>query len=190
MAIYGIQSETDLFVDAITLGTIFVISADHRPLDGVTFHHGNAALVASRVTTVAVKCTGGFGFVDPTVRIGGFHGVAVFCTDPVCAYMISHNQRNIPTASPHSGSKGLDLIIFRNGNAAIGRMVFQGYSGRHDTGSERRRDFFLVTNAATLGRMLGAEPCGLQNARRVVGFSTERGGYIIRHIHTLTALVI
>lgn len=112
MAIHGIQCETYLFVDAITLRTVFIISADHRPLDSVAFHHGNAALVASGVTTVAVKCTGGFGFVDPTVRIGRFHCIAIFCADPVCAYMISHNQRNIPATGPHSGSKGLHLIIF------------------------------------------------------------------------------
>ena len=38
--------------------------------------------------------------------------------------------------------------------------------------------------------MLCAESCGFQDTRRMVRFSAERGGYIIRHVHTLTALVI
>ena len=68
-------------------------------------------------------------------------------------------------------------------------MVFI-YGSGNDTGAERGRSFFLVTDAATLGRMLGTESGGFQNARRVVGFGAECGGYIIRHIHPLTALVI
>ena len=78
MTVDRIESKTDILIDAIALGTILIDATDHRTLDGITFHHSNAALVTAGVTAVAVKCTGSVGFVNPTVRIGGFHSIAFF----------------------------------------------------------------------------------------------------------------
>ena len=78
MAIHGIQCKADIFVDAITLGTILIVATDHRTLDGITFHHRNAALVASGVTAVAVYGARCFGLIDSAVRIVRFHSIAFF----------------------------------------------------------------------------------------------------------------
>ena len=220
MAVDCIEGEADIFIDAVTLGAILVIATDHRTLDSVTLHNSNAALVTSGVATVAIKSAGGFSFIDSAVRIVRLHSIAFFganaislrfkqclvvvtgkcggfiCLDerPLAATFTAgadlHNKRHIVAACPHTGGESLNLAVLGNFHSAVGRMVFQGDCCGNNTRSERGRGLFLIADAATLGRMLGAEPCGLQNARRVVGFSTERGGYIIRHIHTLTALVI
>ena len=78
MAVDRIESKTDILIDAITLGAILIVATDHRTLDGITFHHRNAALVASGVAAVAVYGARCFGLIDSAVRIIRFHSIAFF----------------------------------------------------------------------------------------------------------------
>lgn len=104
-----IQCEADIFVHAAALGTVFVISANHRALQykglllcsGIGAHHsgavtevtnliplilresyhGDAALVAGGIAAVAVKRPCGFRFVDPAVGIIRLHGIGILGAD-------------------------------------------------------------------------------------------------------------
>ena len=110
MAVNGVKCKADILVDAVTLGTVFVLTADHGALQhkGLLFrpcvgaHHsgavaqvtnliplilresdnGNSALIAGGVAAVAVKRPCGFGFVDAAVRIIRLHGIGVLGGDP------------------------------------------------------------------------------------------------------------
>ena len=109
MAVNGIEGKTDILVDAIALGTVFVLTADHGALQhkGLLFRpcigthnsgavtevthlitlilresdNGNAALVAGGVAAVPVKRPCGFRFVDAAVRIIRLHGVGILGAD-------------------------------------------------------------------------------------------------------------
>ena len=107
--IYGIKGKADILVDAIALGTVFVLAADHGALQhigllfrpGIGAHHsgavtevtnfitlilresnnGNAALIAGGIAAVTVKRPCGFRFVDSAVGIIRLHGVGVLGGD-------------------------------------------------------------------------------------------------------------
>ena len=69
MAVNGIQRERYILIDAITLGTVFLIPPDHGALEGVTLHHGNAALVTAGVAAVGIEGAGGVCLIHTTVRV-------------------------------------------------------------------------------------------------------------------------
>ena len=97
MAVNGVKCKADILVDAVTLGTVFVLTADHGALQykglllcsGIGAHHsgavaqvthfvtlilresnnGNAALIAGGVAAVPIKRPCGFRFVDAAVGI-------------------------------------------------------------------------------------------------------------------------
>ena len=109
MAVYGIEGEADIFVDAVTLRTVFVLTTDHGTLQhkGLLFrpcvgaHHSgavaevtnlitlilresdnsNSTLIAGGIAAVSVKRPCGFRFVDATVGILRLHGIGVLGAD-------------------------------------------------------------------------------------------------------------
>ena len=81
VAVYGIECERYILVDAVALGTVLVLSTDHGALNGVALHNGNAALVAGGIAAVAVKRPCGFRFVDAAVGIVRLHGIGVLGAD-------------------------------------------------------------------------------------------------------------
>jgi len=101
-----------------------------------------------------------------------------------------HNERHIVAARSHTGSEGLHFAIIRNLHTAVGRMVLKGNGSGNDPGTKCWRGFFLIADATALGGMFCAEPCGLQDARGMMGFGTECSGDLIGDIHTIATLVI
>ena len=69
-------------------------------------------------------------------------------------------------------------------------MIFQSDGGRHDSGPEGGRTFFLISDAPRIGGVFGTKTCGFQNARWVMCLCPESGGHLLGHIHPLPSLVV
>ena len=116
-------------------------------------------------------------------------GRQVFHPFPTVFHAIQ-NQRNIAAARTASTGQSLYLAILGNFHSTVSRMIFQSDGGRHDSGPECRRTFFLISDAPRIGGVFGAKTCGFQNARRVMCLCTENGGHLFGHIHPLPTLIV
>lgn len=99
------------------------------------------------------------------------------------------HQRCVHAACSHAGGQRLYLPVLGYLAASIGGMVLDCHAG-NDPGSKRGRAFLLISDAAALGAVFGAETAGLHDAWRVVSFGTESGRFVSRNINPLSALVI
>ena len=102
-----------------------------------------------------------------------------------------HHKRHIVATCTHAGGQRLHIAVLGKFDPTVGRMVFQCYRRRNNACTERGRAFLLVADGATLGGVLGAEACRLHHAGRMpVCLCTKRCRHILRHFHTVAALVI
>ena len=171
---------------------------------GVIRHHGMAGLGADTVALrhehglVVVAAEGcGFVFLPDGALAAAFtagtdlqrDGRQVFHPFPIVFHAVQ-NQRDIAAARTASAGQRLYLAVLCDFHPAISRMIFQSDGGRHDSGPEGRRTFFLISDAPRIGGVFGAKTCGFQNARRVMCLCTESGGHLLGHIHPLPALIV
>ena len=143
MAVDRVQCERDILVHAVALGTVLILPPDHGALDGVAFHHGDAALVAAGVPAVGVQRPGGVRLVDPAVGIVRHHGVGRLGADAVG---FRHEHRLVVIAGQ---SRGLVLLDERTLAAALAAGADLQRLGRvlvlHDEG-------LVVAAHAVVGR--------------------------------------
>ena len=127
MAIHGVKRERYIFVDPIPLGSVLICPPYHGTLDTVAFHNSYAALVTSRITTVAVQCTGGRSFIKTAVRIGRLHGIAIFGADTEYpGFLLTDHERLIVAPGAVGGGDcgggingtcvaGILTVVLKNG---------------------------------------------------------------------------
>ena len=171
---------------------------------GVIRHHGMAGFRADTValrdeySLVIVAAEGGGLILLPDGALAASFtpranlqrdGRQVFHPFPTVFYAIQ-NQRNIASTRTASAGQRLYLAIPCDLHPAISRMIFQSDGGRHDSGTEGGRTFFLISDAPRIGGVFGTKTCGFQNARRVMCLCLESGGHLLGHIHPLPALVV
>jgi hypothetical protein len=69
-------------------------------------------------------------------------------------------------------------------------MVLEHDRCRNDLRAERGRFLLLISDAAALGGVFGAETCGLHDHGSMMSLGSERTGYILCDIHAFAALVV